>query len=527
MSKQPTYSTNTKRIRFIQKYLTLALVVALSVIFLVLSTPNLVSATSGRGRPPTVIPDYAVFQGVINRERRMGLGTIARIRAVLENGSPTLTWQFGSPDGLLVPSDGSGATLRFRTRPPVTDLRTQLTIRGRRDGTGIATFSFPCTMRGAEAVIGWEGGRGSACTDPQGFRVTPGGRPRTVNLENLHPDVLARTKSLQAQGIDTSNPDVQFYCNALPSTGEGKRGISINGGSPQDACNQAIQQCVRQNSGSECSAVSVGEWSKRDPNLVLSLICERTQNRVLSDPTNGNRVQFSLQLLELASRRFGLLDTCLVDLYRSDTVVVAPATSENTVVLVNSLSDRVEVNAIRGDVLVRSAERPSGSQLRQGRKYIYYGDFRSPQGQAEERPINSQESATLQGSPVYRDFIQQSSILNPTPTVSLASFTLNSRYPTRQNGEILTYWGGDQLTGTLRLSAPAPAGGIEITVTSDHSYFTGLPRVIRIEAGQQEQTFNFSTLSDRGNFPAQANTVIRAVYGGTEFKRSVLVDTFG
>lgn len=525
MSKQPTYATNTKRIRFIQKYFTLALVAALSVILLVLFTPNVVSATPGL---PSVVPDYAVFRGVSNSARRMVLrGDIERAVGI----NPDLRWQFNSPERLLVPSDGSGATLRFigRDRRSVAnDLRTQLTIRGRRDSTGIATFSFPCTMlQGGEAVIGWEGGRGSACTDPQGFRITPGGSSRTVTLENLHPDVLARTKSLQAQGIDTSNPDVQFYCNALPSTGEGKRGISINGSSPQETCDQAIQQCFRQNSGSECSAVSVGEWNKRDPNLVLSLICGRTQNRVWSNPTNGNRVQFSLQLLELASRSFGLLDTCLVDLYRSDTVVVTPATSENTVVLVNSLSDRVEVNAIRGDVVVRSAVRPSGSQLRQGRKYIYYGDFRSPQGQAEERPINSQESATLQGLPVYQDFTQQSSILNPVPTVSLASFTLSSRYPTRQNGEIPTYWGGDQLTGRLRLSAPAPAGGIEITVTSDHSYFTALPSVIRIEAGQQEQTFIFSTLSDRGNFPAQANTVIRAVYGGTEFKRSVLVDTFG
>ncbi|MCU0568667.1 MAG: hypothetical protein MUF49_18975 [Oculatellaceae cyanobacterium Prado106] len=112
------------------------------------------------------------------------------------------------------------------------------------------------------------------------------------------------------------------------------------------------------------------------------------------------------------------------------------------------------------------------------------------------------------------------------PTVSLASFTLSSRYPTRPNGGILVYWENDPLTGQLRLNAPAPAGGVEIAVTSDHPYFADLPRAIYFEAGQQEQTFTFSTLSNQGKYPKQANTVIRVIYDNAEFKYSVLVDTF-
>jgi hypothetical protein len=71
----------------------------------------------------------------------------------------------------------------------------------------------------------------------------------------------------------------------------------------------------------------------------------------------------------------------------------------------------------------------------------------------------------------------------PAPAGTLASLTLN---PT-------TVDGGDDSIGTVTLSAPAPAGGAVVNLSSSNNSDASVPSSVTIPAGSTSRTFTVST----------------------------------
>ncbi len=73
----------------------------------------------------------------------------------------------------------------------------------------------------------------------------------------------------------------------------------------------------------------------------------------------------------------------------------------------------------------------------------------------------------------------------PSGSVTLQSLTIR---PT-------SVWGGDSATGTVTLSAPAPAGGVVVQLRSSNSGAASVPSSITIPAGQRSARFAIRTTS--------------------------------
>jgi hypothetical protein len=93
-------------------------------------------------------------------------------------------------------------------------------------------------------------------------------------------------------------------------------------------------------------------------------------------------------------------------------------------------------------------------------------------------PISAQAEviATLAGC----GFAQVALTVNPPVCVSAVSFSAN------------TVSGGQDLTGTVTLSAPAPSGGVVVQIQSSDSHVTA-PATITVTQGQTSATFKIST----------------------------------
>jgi len=72
---------------------------------------------------------------------------------------------------------------------------------------------------------------------------------------------------------------------------------------------------------------------------------------------------------------------------------------------------------------------------------------------------------------------------SPPPTLSLSSMTLN---PTSVTG-------GNSSTGTVMLSGPAPAGGVQVTLSSNSTAAAKVPSTVTVSAGATSATFTVST----------------------------------
>jgi hypothetical protein len=72
---------------------------------------------------------------------------------------------------------------------------------------------------------------------------------------------------------------------------------------------------------------------------------------------------------------------------------------------------------------------------------------------------------------------------SPPPTLSLSSMTLN---PTSVTG-------GNSSMGTVTLSGPAPAGGVQVTLSSNNTAAAKVPSTVTVSAGATSATFTVST----------------------------------
>jgi hypothetical protein len=186
------------------------------------------------------------------------------------------------------------------------------------------------------------------------------------DLRNIYTASTSKTFFTAQASLD----QVQYYCGAVADSGGSQGSISVGSPSPEAACEEATQKCLEASSGSECSIVSLGEWSINDPDLMVSMQCELTNSFLRVSTSRGSGSTVGTVLLDVERLAKALTVTnCVPSVYHPDDLIVSPTTDEPTLIQTNDLNGNVEINVLAGAVNVISAGRPSGLRLNQGSSY--------------------------------------------------------------------------------------------------------------------------------------------------------------
>jgi hypothetical protein len=108
--------------------------------------------------------------------------------------------------------------------------------------------------------------------------------------------------------------------------------------------------------------------------------------------------------------------------------------------------------------------------------------------------------------------VTQSAVLtvNPTATATLSAVSLNPASVT----------GGNSSTGTVTLSAPAPSGGLVVTLGSNNTAAATVPASVTVPAGATSATFSVATKA----VTASTGVVISATGGGVTRSATLTVN---
>jgi hypothetical protein len=267
-------------------------------------------------------------------------------------------------------------------------------------------YRFPCTVSG-EGLVGWRESRerdDRGCVPP-GVRIRRGGTGGHAQLPLPPTAGLMATKSLAskdlaiAQGIPAfllSLVQVQ-YCSAI---GDGGTGWGVSSADSLgllgsgDPCEKALQDCLATSSGSDCDVASTWGWQATDKNLTVLMECD--DNRKFHVKGNGWAIASTVLLkLKDTANTIGA-KSCVFDVYSADELIVAPATNQRTVFQFRQVSNRVVVDALIGDIVVKSAEAPEGQPVAERNSY-YTGSGR--------RSIRSFEASQMAQSPIVQSFV--------------------------------------------------------------------------------------------------------------------------
>lgn len=121
----------------------------------------------------------------------------------------------------------------------------------------------------------------------------------------------------------------------------------------------------------------------------------------------------------------------------------------------------------------------------------------------------AQISATYSGTT-----LTQNLTINPASAASLSTLTLSP-------GSIIgAQSGGTTTTGTVTLSAPAPASGVVVSLTSDHTSLVALPATVTIPADSSSNTFTVTA----GYVPYQTTVQISAIYNSATLTQTLTVN---
>lgn len=252
-------------------------------------------------------------------------------------------------------------------------------------------YRFPCIVAAGNGFIGW---RLSTETNDRGC-VSPGMR------------LLAR--SLQSERISVN--EVQ-YCSAVSDSGKGW-GVSSSWGlsSSEDPCKKALERCHQMDSSSDCSVVNSDKWSIQDRDLVVSLECA---DRQLPPLTGTGRTIANTLLAQLEERAKVLGATsCVLDVYQPDKLIVSPASEKLTLFRFDNLgSGRLVVDALAGDIIVKSARQPQGLLVEQERSYYSDGEGGGRIGRSEREEIAK--------APATQAFLKNEPRLPPSNDTSIS-----------------------------------------------------------------------------------------------------------
>jgi hypothetical protein len=348
---------------------------------------------------------------------------------------------------LSVPNDGTGArtTLRFRDQSGG-DMKLKVDAIAR---NGLTRYYMPCKTilsGNSTAVITWENGRGRGCE--KGINVTSRGRtisqgpilktqslarkdnprlemglfrsPDSTQASNdfFQPNLVREVSSVFSPNwsdeneiilLSESSPntsrweaqtplemvdssaDIRYYCSTLPASGGGSAGMAAGFNSEEEACKQATEKCLKNNSGNDCSIQTMGEWSINDPELISSITCKNRKSSYkklrgadISDPSSSGINEILKDALEktlgpLGDILSGVLKlkpgTCVLEVYHPEDIVISPVTSEQTVVeAVDNGNGTVIVTIQEGQALLRSTQSPTGFVANPGETYVFNGE---------------------------------------------------------------------------------------------------------------------------------------------------------
>ena len=251
-------------------------------------------------------------------------------------------------------------------------------------------YRFPCIVSGATGFIGW---RLSTETNNRGCL------PVGVRL-------LPRT--LQSERISVN--EVQ-YCSAVSDLGKGW-GVSSSSGlsSSEDPCKKALERCQEMDSSSDCSVVNSDKWSIKDQDLVVSLECADRQLPPLRG--TGRTIAATLAQLEERAKVLGAT-SCVLDVYQPDKLIVSPASEKLTLFRFDNLGrGRLVVDAIAGDIIVKSARQPQGLLVEQERSYYSDGEGGGRIGRSEREEIAK--------APTTQAFLKNEPRLPPSNDTSIS-----------------------------------------------------------------------------------------------------------
>jgi hypothetical protein len=244
-----------------------------------------------------------------------------------------------------------------------------------------AVYDFPCGG-GGNFVFGWQElkkGEKRACAPPAlGIKLISKDHAR-------HLSTPIKVAKVMSSGLITQLSDSQLkfqYCS-VAAKGYGwwtRWGTWTEDYNP---CQEAEQECLRHSSSENCVVVSMGDWSAQDSDLLVSVEC--ANNRILTDRGNGVRVAKVLieQLAEKA--KMDGEKACAINVFSSDDLLVAPASNGTTLIQTQDSNGNIEVDALAGNVIIRSEKKPGGILVRVGNRYTYPQD--------DIQPINVSEIA--------------------------------------------------------------------------------------------------------------------------------------
>jgi len=311
------------------------------------------------------------------------------------SANSTMNWE----NSLWVPNDGSGAraTLRFYNSGG-RDMGTKIDAIPQK---GLTKYMMPCkalVSGGSDFTVTWENGQGRACD--KGLKVTSKdfdkftqGSPQIIFLAQKDKSILKvnldtsrwNPKALSMAQVDDA--DIRYYCSALPASGGGSAGMAAGFNSVEEACNQATQKCLKNNSGSDCLIETMGEWSINDPELMTSVTCKngksslkRVRGSEINDPGSSNNTILQDLLEQLFGQAGGFLSSilglkpkaCVLDVYHPDEIIISPVNSQQAVVQVKDVENgRVQVDVREGQALLRSTQSPTGIVANQGESYFF------------------------------------------------------------------------------------------------------------------------------------------------------------
>ena len=244
-----------------------------------------------------------------------------------------------------------------------------------------SSYHFPCRFEVGTAVIGWTEGRdGRACAH-QGAKITLDSSS-TGAIVPQSPTQASKTLET-AQAVVVASPQYH-YCTVAAKD----RGWWVDWGTPDNPCEKAQQSCLETGSADGCEVIGSGDWSAKEQDVLITVGC--ANEKLYTAKGTGREVATQLLSNVVQEAKVDTSKVCILNVYQPDDLVVVPASENATLVLAQSSNNVMTVDALAGDVIVQSAQKPEGILLREGSRYIH------PQGTVQSINI----SEVVQTNPV-------------------------------------------------------------------------------------------------------------------------------
>ena len=228
-----------------------------------------------------------------------------------------------------------------------------------------SVYTFPCKVSGS-VLYGWRQ-HGGSCSD--GLWVVPvGSELQGSKVPSSNTDTAIAFKNLLKAQASTDL--VKYYCSTVVDSKIGQWITSAGLLSPEIACQEATQKCEA-STGSKCLVASLGEWSVKDPDLMVSMQCSSNKTTELlayTDRGNGSVVDKLLsELVQMSQAVRGI--NCAASIYHPNELIVSPAKDELTLIQTNDIGGNLEINVLVGSVNIISTAKPNGLKVQKGFRY--------------------------------------------------------------------------------------------------------------------------------------------------------------